>query len=284
MFHLLVSYSGWADEGDTIPTGRIYINDKKEPDNSVLTDGKLDIAKVRGIPALLMTETTGREPQIARIGHITAVHQGSTETSLEYVIDARIPPMRSDDFDDYATQLGTHKTALTHTHWRICSGDLFRVLFLIQQKNATLVRPPAPTAFSTDGINDQEGDLVSVMMPFGKEFDPVLTALQEAAKGIGLRCVRADDIWEHHHVIQDIVDLIAKAKVVICDCTGKNPNVFYEIGIAHALGKDVILITQSKGDIPFDLQHHRHKNYLANTEGLADLSQAIQERLKTLIG
>jgi hypothetical protein len=80
------------------------------------------------------------------------------------------------------------------------------------------------------------------------------------------------------------VDLIAQAKVVVCDCTGKNPNVFYEIGIAHTLGKDVILITQSKDDIPFDLRHLRYVEYMRNKEGLRDLTSAVQARLQTLIG
>jgi hypothetical protein len=284
MFHLLVSSAGWADGGsDTIPTSRIYIKPGEKPDSLMLTDGKLDSAKVSRIPALFMTEIGGRDPQIARVAHITGVVSGARETTLRYVIDANIPAIPSADLGDFAGQIGVDKFSLSHTHWRVCDADLFRILFQVQLENSALAKFPGPTVFSTDAINDQDDDLVSVMMPFGKEFDPVLTALQVAAKGVGLRCVRADDIWIHHHVIQDIVDLIAKARVVICDCTGKNPNVFYEIGIAHSLGKDVILITQTKGDIPFDLQSHRYKQYLSNKEGLADLSEAIQARLKTLI-
>jgi len=141
-----------------------------------------------------------------------------------------------------------------------------------------------PTVFSTNGVHEQEQNLVSVMMPFGAEFTSVYKALQKAAIDLNLQCKRADDIWVHHQVIQDIVDLIAKAKVVICDCSGRNPNVFYEIGIAHTLGKDVILIARSAEDIPFDLRHHRYLTYLPNKEGLAELAAAIRGRLTTLIG
>ena len=66
-----------------------------------------------------------------------------------------------------------------------------------------------------------------------------------AAAAVGKKCKRADDIWNHESIIQDVVSLICKSSVVICDLTGKNANVFYEAGIAHCLGKDVILITQS---------------------------------------
>lgn len=281
MFNLLVSYSGWEDSGDTIPTGRIYIKPGEQPGESVLTDGELDVSKVNRIPTVLMAEIDGNGPQTARLAYINQIVKGSRDTSVQYSLDANMPGINNSDLQKYATRLGI-KYALNHTHWEVCAGDLFQVLLMVQL--GTVAIRHRASVFSTKGIDDQEDDLVSVMMPFGKEFDPVLTALQKSATGIGLRCVRADDIWVHHHVIQDIVDLIAKAKVVVCDCTGKNPNVFYEIGIAHSLGKDVILITQSKADVPFDLQHLRYVSYLPNNEGMIKLTKAVQDRLKTLIG
>jgi hypothetical protein len=83
-------------------------------------------------------------------------------------------------------------------------------------------------------------------------------------------------------VIQDVVSLIDRSTVVICDCTGRNPNVFYEIGIAHTLGREVILITQAEADIPFDLRHLRYVRYLNNGEGLNALSTALQPRLRDI--
>ncbi len=70
---------------------------------------------------------------------------------------------------------------------------------------------------------------------------------------------------------------------MICDCTGKNPNVFYEAGIAHTLGKEVILITQSASDVPFDLRHLRYVSYLNNREGRKELAVQVQARLTTLL-
>jgi hypothetical protein len=90
--------------------------------------------------------------------------------------------------------------------------------------------------------------------------------LREIVEGAGLKCRRADDIWENPAVMQDVVSLIDRSRVVICDCTGRNPNVFYEIGVAHTLGREVILITQSQEDIPFDLRHLRYVSYLNNGE------------------
>ena len=58
--------------------------------------------------------------------------------------------------------------------------------------------------------------------------------------------------------MHDILELISTSKVIICDLSGKNPNVFYEAGIAHTLGKEVILITQHESDVPFDLRPLRY--------------------------
>jgi hypothetical protein len=70
--------------------------------------------------------------------------------------------------------------------------------------------------------------------------------------------------------VSEIYSAIRQAKIIIADCTGRNANVFYEIGIAHGIGKDVVLISQSKKDIPFDVGHRRfviyHRNQLRKFE------------------
>jgi hypothetical protein len=125
--------------------------------------------------------------------------------------------------------------------------------------------------------------LVSAIMPIDPAFNAVYESIREAADNVGLRCERADDIWENSVIIQDVVSLIDRSRIVICDCTGRNPNVFYEAGIAHTLGREVILITQKDDDIPFDLQHLRYVKYLNNGEGRTELKQSLQNRMQTLL-
>jgi hypothetical protein len=127
-----------------------------------------------------------------------------------------------------------------------------------------------------------EADLVAIMMPFGKEFDPVYLAIKAACRTAGLRCLRADDLWEESTIIQDIFNLLFRAHVVLVDFTGKNPNVMYETGIAHTLGRDVLPISQSLSDVPFDMTHHRVLKYLPNHEGLADLKGALEKKLEQM--
>lgn len=140
-----------------------------------------------------------------------------------------------------------------------------------------------PKVFSCQDIK-QEDDLVAIMMPFSAEFTPVFAAIRESVESVGLRAIRADNIWDHSTIIQDIFSLIARSRIVICDFSGKNPNVFYEVGIAHTLGRDVVPIAQNLDDVPFDLKHHRILRYLANEQGLNELKEKLAEKVKSLCG
>lgn len=130
---------------------------------------------------------------------------------------------------------------------------------------------------------DLNPGMVSVMMPFASNFNGVFDAIKTACKENGLVCYRADDLWSNSTFIQDIFDLIYCSRIVVVDFSGRNPNVMYETGIAHTLGKIVIPITQSIDDIPSDLKPHRALKYLPNIEGLGDLTKGLSKRLNTII-
>lgn len=140
-----------------------------------------------------------------------------------------------------------------------------------------------PTVFNIPN-KPQNDKLISVMMPFNAAFAGTYDAVKRVVDHMGLECLRADDMWDNSTFMQDIFDLIFCAKVVVVDFTGRNPNVMYETGIAHTLGKTVIPITQSLDDIPSDLGHHRALKYLPNEQGYKDLSNELWKRLKTITG
>jgi hypothetical protein len=278
MFHLLVSWALWPEGGGALDNGRIYIPADESPGDQFYTNGALDAAKLARYPALLVHENGSDAPQIARVAHITNIVRGPRQTAIHYVIDNGIRPVANHDLASAAALLGIGKFNLSHTHWAVRDADLFRILLVLQQKQT-----PAPKVFSGDAIGQEENTLVSLMMPFAAEFDLVYRCISDAVKAIGGRCVRADNFWEHPIVMQDVFNLIARGRVVICDCSGRNPNVFYEAGIAHTLGKEVLLITQSKGDIPFDLRHLRYVHYLNNSEGRTSLVETLKPRLSKLL-
>lgn len=279
MFHLLVSYQGWPDSGGTLSMSRMYIREDDPVGSRFYSNGTLDGAKLKECPALLVTETGGNGPQFARVAYITNISLGHSEASIQYAIDNSIQPISNAELEGHSVELRLGRFGLSHTCWSVCDVDLFKLLLQNQQK-----RSISPKVFSLEAAYSQDENLVSIMMPFGAEFNSVYAVLQQSISAVGLDSVRADDIWEHHTIIQDIVNIIARAKVVICDCSGKNPNVFYEAGVAHAIGKEVILITQSEQDIPFDLRHIRYIKYLPNREGLGELSASLQSRLRSIRG
>ncbi len=125
--------------------------------------------------------------------------------------------------------------------------------------------------------------LISVMMPFSPSYRGTYEAIKKVAHYMNLDCLRADDMWNNSTIMQDIFDLIFCARIIVVDFTGRNPNVMYETGIAHTLGKTVIPITQSIDDIPSDLIHHRALKYLPNDEGYRKLSNELYQRIKTIL-
>lgn len=121
---------------------------------------------------------------------------------------------------------------------------------------------------------------VFVAMPFAEEMKPIYTNhIYKSVTSGGFSCGRTDDIFSTNAIVQDLWSAIVGSAIVIGDCTGRNPNVFYELGIAHTLGKPVILITQDKDDVPFDIQHFRYIKYQYTAEGMILLERSLCETL-----
>lgn len=101
-----------------------------------------------------------------------------------------------------------------------------------------------------------------VLMPFTKEFDDIYKlGIQAACTEAGVLAERVDEQTYSETILERIYRQIQIADFVIADMTGRNPNVFYEVGYAHARAKLCTLLTQSTDDIPFDLKQHRHIVY-----------------------
>lgn len=130
-------------------------------------------------------------------------------------------------------------------------------------------------------------DICFVIMPFGGWLDDYYeTIYQPAITAAGLKPHRADDLYRPSTIVNDIWAYTRRAKLLLADLTGKNPNVFYELGLAHALAKPVILVAESMDDIPFDLRALRIIVYDKNDPHWGDLLQAkvkaaIDEVLKS---
>jgi len=119
-----------------------------------------------------------------------------------------------------------------------------------------------------------------IIMPIKKGFDEVYKhVIKPMLDELGIKAIRADEIYSQNPIIEDIWNQIQSAGWIVADLTGKNPNVLYELGLAHGIDRDVILLTQDIDDIPFDLQHWRCIEYKQNIEG----GQNLKENLKRVL-
>jgi hypothetical protein len=114
--------------------------------------------------------------------------------------------------------------------------------------------------------------LCFVMMPFAPGFDETWAAVRETVAGepFNLLCRRADDIARPGHIMVDVLENIGRSRLLIADLTGQNPNVFYELGIAHSVknSSGVILLSSDAEAIPYDLHQLRCIIYDGNLQTL----------------
>lgn len=125
--------------------------------------------------------------------------------------------------------------------------------------------------------------LCFVLMPFDKSFDDVYSkAIKPAVTRAKLKAKRADEIFTPTPIVKDIWEYINKSAIIIADATDRNPNVFYEMGLAHALPKRLIILTQKKEDVPFDVQYIRWIKYTNDVSGRKELTAKVKKAIDVL--
>jgi hypothetical protein len=128
-------------------------------------------------------------------------------------------------------------------------------------------------------------NLIFMLSPFSEPFNAIYDDhIKPTVEKINsFRCLRADNIYDNKPIIEDIWKSINEAKIIIAELTGKNPNVFYEVGIAHTIGKEVILITQNLEDVPFDLRHLRCIIYEYTPRGVQLLENNLENTIRNIL-
>lgn len=123
-----------------------------------------------------------------------------------------------------------------------------------------------------------------VIMPFGEWTDEYYRDIyQPAIKDAKLEAHRADDVFRPGTIIKDIWTYTKEAEVILADLSGKNSNVLYELGLAHAIAKPAVIVSDSLEDVPFDLRSLRVLRYNKNQPKWSEaLRQDITRSLKEL--
>jgi hypothetical protein len=125
---------------------------------------------------------------------------------------------------------------------------------------------------------------VFVLMPFKDDMLPVYEDhIKPTCASLKLSVRRADDFFTADSVVGDIWKAIVNARLIVADCTDRNPNVFYEIGLAHTIGKPTILLTQKSEDVPFDLRHWRHIAYQLTPRGMKEFETKFKETVRNVL-
>lgn len=124
-------------------------------------------------------------------------------------------------------------------------------------------------------------DVCFVIMPFGGWGDDYYETIYcTAIEAAGLDHHRADDLFRPSTIVNDIWTYTKKAKLLLADLSGRNPNVFYELGLAHALAKPVILVAETMDEIPFDLRALRIITYEKHNP---EWGRILREKIVTAI-
>ena len=120
--------------------------------------------------------------------------------------------------------------------------------------------------------------LVFVITPFNDDFLALYRELKERFAD-NFEFKNAGDLDNQQSILEDIVVGIYSADVIIADLTGLNPNVFYELGLAHAMNKKVIIITQDIDELPFDLKPYRANQYSLLFYKISELYTQLEKLL-----
>lgn len=122
---------------------------------------------------------------------------------------------------------------------------------------------------------------VFVLMPFEEEFDGVYDYLiHDPFSEAGYDVMRADDLLNQRNILEDIIQSILNSELIVADLSKNNPNVYYELGLAHAFKKNVILLTQDIMGLPFDLRSYRVIMYSTHFAQMNHARQEIQNLIE----
>jgi len=115
--------------------------------------------------------------------------------------------------------------------------------------------------------------------PFSPDFEKLRDVVVRSVSAGGWLVLRADDIARPRHITDAIFQAILTSDLIVADVTGSNPNVFYELGFAHAAGCDIIMLCQkqSRKRLPFDIAHERTLFYSATDDGLKVLEEELRK-------
>jgi len=144
---------------------------------------------------------------------------------------------------------------------------------LVNKNNQTINITSFLTSAGITSSDLKQQPFIFVLTPFHDKYDDVFETIKKVGSSAGIKCIRGDEQNFKSDIFSHVLRNIVQAKVVIANLTGRNPNVMYELGIAHALDKDTILVSKLLDDLPLDVKSKRVVTYKTPVD--------LEETLKT---
>jgi len=120
-----------------------------------------------------------------------------------------------------------------------------------------------------------------------EEYETIIEVYEDYVKPIveenGLDCISINELIKPGHIVTEIAEKLEKSFLVIVEMTGQDPNVFYELGVRHALSNRTILICQNESDIPVDLFNYRTLTYRFTPSGAKKLGTKLQKIIEDIL-
>jgi len=125
-------------------------------------------------------------------------------------------------------------------------------------------------------------DMIFVLTPFHDDLMDEFMTVTMVGQELGFSVYRGDERAARGDIFPQLLEMIVSARVVIANITGRNPNVFYELGLAHALDKPVILLSKNPDEVPFDLRSKRIVFYSSNEDLKRSLAVVLGRTLAAI--
>lgn len=165
----------------------------------------------------------------------------------------------------------------TEARWRDANHLLLSSQEAVAEPDARPSKVPLTNFLNGMGVDESDltvdDKLVFVLTPFHDNYQETYEVIRSLCTEAGFRCLRGDEQFVAGDILAHILQLLVQARLVIANIDGRNPNVFYELGFAHALDKSTIMVARTAADLPFDIRTKRILLY--------DNYEQLQSRLRT---
>ncbi len=171
--------------------------------------------------------------------------------------------------DLYSETLQAFETNDEEVVWTNIGKTVEIIQAVVGPEEAVVGKPDLGTAF-----------IIMMMDKAHPELDDVCNAVKEVCLRFDIKALRADDVEHQERITDVILDQIRRSEFLVADLSGERPNVYYEVGFAHAIGKKPILVRKAGTKPHFDLAGYNIPEY----ENITKLKELLFKRLEAMTG